>query len=61
MSRRQYGFLIGILLVWLAWQAGWVVFAALAAGAVGYGVVRALEGDVDFDSIADRFRNGPGR
>ena len=27
VSRAQYAFLIGVLLVWLAWAAGWVVLA----------------------------------
>ena len=61
MTPRQYGFLIGVLLVWLAWSAGWVVFPAIVAGAIGYGLVRALEGDVDLQGIADRFRSPRGR
>ena len=39
VSRRQFGFLIGVLLVWLAWDAGWVVLAGVAAGLIGYGIV----------------------
>lgn len=58
MSRRQYAFLIGVLLVWLAWSGGWVVFGAIAAGVVGYGIVRVLEGDVDLDALTERFRAG---
>ncbi len=57
MSRRQYGFLIGFLVVWLAWEATWVVLAGLAAGLVGYLVVKLLEGDLDLDELTDRFRN----
>ena len=54
MSRRQFGFLIGVLLVWLAWDAGWVVLAGVAAGLVGYGIVRVLEGDVDITELSER-------
>ena len=39
MSRQQFAFIIGVLLVWLAWSAGWVVFAAIAAGLIGLAVV----------------------
>jgi hypothetical protein len=61
VSRRQFGFLIGVLLVWLAWDAGWVVLAAVAAGVVGYGIVRVLEGDFDITELSERFRPGPRR
>lgn len=57
MSRRQFAFLIGVLLVWLAWAAGWVVLAAIAAGLIGWGVVRVLEGDVDLTELSERFRS----
>jgi len=56
VSRRQFGFLIGVLLVWLAWDAGWVVLAVVAAGLVGYGIVRVLEGDFDITELSERFR-----
>jgi hypothetical protein len=56
VSRRQFAFLIGVLLVWLAWAAGWVVLAAIAAGLIGWGVVRVLEGDVDLGELSERFR-----
>jgi hypothetical protein len=61
VSRRQFGFLIGVLLVWLAWDAGWVVLAAVAAGLVGYGIVRVLEGDFDITELSERFRPRPRR
>jgi hypothetical protein len=59
VSRRQYGFLIGFLFVWLAWAASWVVLGAVAAGLLGYLVVRVLEGDLgfDMDTVTDRFRD----
>ena len=57
MSRRQFAFLIGVLLVWLAWVAGWVVLAAVAAGLIGWGLVRVLEGDVDLGELSERFRS----
>lgn len=46
-----------MLLVWLAWAAGWVVLAAIAAGLIGWGVVRVLEGDVDLTELSERFRS----
>jgi hypothetical protein len=59
MSRRQFGFLIGFLCVWLAWAASWVVVGAAAAGLLAYLVVRVLEGDLvfDWDAVTDRFRD----
>ena len=57
MSRPQYAFIIGVLLVWLAWDAGWVVLAAVAAGLIGLGVVRVLEGELDLNELSDRFRS----
>lgn len=57
MSRRQFGYLVGFLFVWLAWAASWVVVAALGAGVLGYLVVRALEGDIDLGELTERFRS----
>jgi hypothetical protein len=57
MSRQQYAFIIGVLLVWIAWAAGWVVLAAVAAGLIGLGIVRVLEGDLDLGEVAERFRS----
>ncbi len=58
MSRRQFGFLVGFLLVWLAYDAGWVVLAGAAAGLIGYGIVRVLEGGlIDFTELTERFRS----
>jgi hypothetical protein len=57
VSRAQYAFIVGVLLVWLAWAAGWVVFPAVAAGLIGWGAVRVLEGDVDLGEISERFRS----
>lgn len=56
MTRAQYVFLIAILLVWLAWAAGWVVLAAIAAGLIAWQVVRLLQGDVDVQELSERFR-----
>ena len=61
MSRAQYAFIVGVLLVWLAWAAGWVVFPAIAAGLIGWGAVRVLEGDVDLGEISERFRSTSSR
>jgi hypothetical protein len=57
MSRPQYAFIVGVLLVWLAWDAGWVVLAAVAAGLIGLGIVRVLEGELDLSEITERFRS----
>lgn len=61
MSRPQYAFIVGVLLVWLAWAAGWVVLAAIAVGLIGWGIVRALEGDIDLGEISERFKSSSGR
>jgi hypothetical protein len=56
VTRAQYVFLIAILLVWLAWAAGWVVLAAIAAGVIAWQAVRLLQGDVDVQELSERFR-----
>lgn len=56
MSRAQYAFLIAVLLVWLAWAAGWVVLAAIALGLIFWQAVRLLEGDLDVNELTERFR-----
>jgi hypothetical protein len=56
VTRAQYVFLIAILLVWLAWAAGWVVIPAVAAGLIAWQVVRLLQGDVDIQELSERFR-----
>ncbi len=60
MTRSQYVFLIAVLLVWLAWEAGWVVLAAVAAGLIAWGIVRVLEGELDLDQMTARFRSPDG-
>ena len=57
MSRHQFAFLVAVLLVWLAWEAGWVVLAAIAAGLIGLAIVRVLEGTLDVNELAQRFRS----
>lgn len=57
MSRQRYAFIVGLLLVWLAWAAGCVVLGAIAAGLIGIGVVKVLEGDVDLGELTERFRS----
>jgi hypothetical protein len=61
VSRAQYAFIVGVLLVWFAWAAGWVVLAGIAAGLIGWGIVRVLEGDVDLGEIGERFKSTSGR
>jgi len=62
MSRQQFGFLAGVLLVWMAWSTGWVVVAGVAAGLVGLGIVRVLSGQLDLNELGgrlgDRLRSG---
>jgi hypothetical protein len=57
MSRLQYAFIVGVLLVWVAWDAGWIIFAAVAAGLLGVAIVKALEGDIDFGEMTKRFQS----
>ncbi len=57
MSRQQFAFIVGVLLVWLAWQAGWVVLAAVAAGLIGLGIVRVLEGELDLSELGERIKS----
>ncbi len=56
MSNRQFGFLVGVLIAWLLWAASfWVALGALVAGVIGYGVARALEGDLELADLAARW------
>ncbi len=57
MSRQQYAFVIGVVLVWVAWDTGWVVLAAIAAGLIGLGIVRLLQGELDLNEFSERFRS----
>ena len=57
MSRRQYGFLVGFLIVWVIGLSGWsVALWAVVAGCAGHLVVRFLEGDLDLEGLTDRLR-----
>jgi protein-S-isoprenylcysteine O-methyltransferase Ste14 len=56
LSRPQYAFLIAVLLVWLAWAAGWVVVAAVAAGLIAWQAIRLLQGEIDVQDLQERFR-----
>jgi hypothetical protein len=61
MSRRQFGYLIGFLTAWLLWAAGiWVGLGAILLGLVGYGIARALEGDLDLGELTDRLTSSGG-
>jgi hypothetical protein len=57
MSRRQYGFLVGFLIVWVIGLSGWsVALWAIVAGSAGSLAVRFLEGDLDLEQLTDRLR-----
>ena len=55
MSNGQFGFLVGVLLVWLIWATSfWVALGAAVAGVIGYAVARLLEDDVEFAELTQR-------
>lgn len=55
MNHRQFGFLVGFLSIWAAWAIGfWEALLALLVGLVGYVIVRAIGGDLDFSDVAER-------
>lgn len=59
MSRRQAGFLIGFLVAVVLWAAGfWVTLGAVVAGAIGYAVVRVVDGEVDLGELTERVTGG---
>lgn len=56
MSRRQFGFIVGFLIVWFWAQSGFLTsLAAVVAGLVGYAVARAMEGELDVTEWTERF------
>ncbi|HEY3502997.1 MAG TPA: hypothetical protein VGN37_09485 [Actinocatenispora sp.] len=56
MSHRQFGFLAGLLIAWLWATTGFLVaLGGVAAGLVGYVVVRVLSGDIRLGDLTDRF------
>ncbi|WBB69007.1 hypothetical protein [Micromonospora sp. WMMD812] len=57
MSRQQFGFLAGFLVV-AVWAAAGIGVAALAvlAGLFGWLVVRVLDGDLAVTGLGDRVR-----
>lgn len=56
MSRRQFGFIVGFLIVWFwAQQSFLTALAAVIAGLVGYAVARAVEGELDVAEWTERF------
>lgn len=61
MTRRQFASFLGVVLVWIAWETGWVVFAAIAAALVGWAVVYLLDRGVDPRDWNDRLRRDHAR
>jgi hypothetical protein len=58
MSGRQFGFLVGFLIVWVIGLAGWwVAVGAVLVGIVGYLVARYLEGDLDLEDLGARLQS----
>lgn len=56
MSRRQYGFLIGLLIAWVWATTTFLIAVGVAfAGVIGYWVARVLEGDVNLGELSNRF------
>lgn len=57
MSRRQFGFLAGVLIAWVWATTTFLVALGVAvAGVVGYLIVRVLEGDLNLGELSNRFR-----
>ncbi len=55
MSRAQFGILAGFLLAWAWAGSGFLVMlAAVVGAAVGLGVVRVLDGEIDLSDLTER-------
>jgi hypothetical protein len=55
VERAQFGFLVGILLVWIWASHGFLTaLAAAVAGGVGYVIARVVSGNLDVNALAER-------
>lgn len=55
MSRGQFGLLAGFLLAWAWAESGFLVMlAGIVAAAIGLGVAKVLDGEVDLAEMGDR-------
>lgn len=55
MSHAQFGMFAGFLLAWAWADSGFLVMlAAVLAAAIGLGVARVLDGEIDLTEVTDR-------
>ncbi|MGQ0630023.1 MAG: hypothetical protein ACT4P1_03210 [Sporichthyaceae bacterium] len=55
MTRAQFAMLTGFLIAWAWAESGFLVMlAALVAAAIGLGVTRVLDGQLDLTEVSER-------
>jgi uncharacterized membrane protein len=59
MTRRQFGFLVGVALAVIWATTGFLVMvAAVVAGVIGYVTARMIDGDIDVRETVEHFTSG---